>query len=53
MKLPKALLGAMLVGLAVQTTGCGNKGNDPKPKGEQAGKPSKKTPDNCPACGMG
>lgn len=57
MKLPKALLGAILVGVAVQATGC-NKGSDPTPKGEKASaanstKEGVKTPDNCPACGLG
>jgi len=55
MKLSKALLGAIVVGLAGQTTSCGKK-NDPTPKGEQATKNAKgapQTPDNCPACGMG
>ena len=56
MKLSKALLGAILVGVAVQATGC-NKGGDPTPKGEKsaanATKEGTKTPDNCPGCGMG
>ncbi len=55
MKLPKALLGAILVGVAVQATGC-KKGSEPTPKGEQGAKAEKeaaKTPANCPACGMG
>ena len=59
MKLPKALLGAIAVGVAVQaTTSCGSKKNDPTPKEEQAsnGKTNpegSKTPINCPACGLG
>jgi hypothetical protein len=55
MKLSKALLGAILVGVAVQTTGC-KKGDEPTPKGEQGAKSDKeiaKTPANCAACGMG
>jgi hypothetical protein len=55
MKLPKALLGAIVVGLAVQATSCTKK-NDPTPKGEQATKNAKgesQMPANCPACGMG
>ena len=55
MKLSKAVLGALLVGITVQTTGCTKK-DDPAPKGEQAGKegkPDVKAPDYCPACGMG
>lgn len=57
MKISQAVLGAMLVGLAVQTTGCSAK-NDPKPK-ETSGQNAKKSgevpkePSNCPACGMG
>jgi len=58
MKLPKTLLGAIAVGVAVQaTTSCGSKKNDPTPKEEQAGKTTQqggtKTPINCPACGLG
>ncbi|AHJ96965.1 chryseobasin-related MNIO class RiPP peptide [Hymenobacter swuensis] len=57
MKIPQAVLGAVLVGLAVQTTGCSSK-NDPKPKqtSEQEAKKSgeaSKEPINCPACGLG
>ncbi len=57
MKLPKALLGAIAVGVAVQaTTSCGSKKSDPTPKEEQAAKgtqQSGKEPINCPACGLG
>lgn len=63
MKLSKSLLGAVLVGITVQTTGC-TKDDAPTPAGEQSGKSVKQpywqkakggttTPDNCPACGMG
>ncbi|WP_310392841.1 hypothetical protein [Hymenobacter sp.] len=54
MKIPKVLLGAILVGMAVQTTGC-KKGDEPKPKGEQVGKGEVTPPNayNCPACGRG
>lgn len=55
MKLPKTLLGAMLVGMAVQTTGC-KKDNEPAPKGEKVSKlvvGSPAPPANCPGCGMG
>lgn len=55
MNLPKTLLGAMLVGLAVQTTGC-KKGETPEPKEKQVAKPGDKVvqpPANCPACGLG
>jgi hypothetical protein len=54
MKLPKTLLGAMLVGVAVQATGCQK--NDPQPKEKQTVKQGSKSaapPANCPACGMG
>jgi hypothetical protein len=53
MKLPKALLGAILVGVTVQATGCSKKGS-PEPKEKQGEKKeTTTTPDNCPACGMG
>ncbi|MDJ0364801.1 hypothetical protein QMK33_06525 [Hymenobacter sp. H14-R3] len=55
MKLPKALLGAILVGVAVQAVGC-KKGDEPTLKGEKAANATKegpRIPDNCPACGMG
>jgi hypothetical protein len=51
MKLPKVLLGAIAVGVAVQvTTSCNSKKNDPTPKTSQQ---SGKEPINCPACGLG
>ena len=55
MKLPKVLLGAIAVGVAVQATSCGKK-TDPTPqksaifKGQKLNTP---TLDNCPACGLG
>lgn len=54
MKLPKALLGAILVGMTVQATSCTKK-DAPEPRGEQVGKKGKeaKAPDYCPGCGMG
>ncbi|HEX8329761.1 MAG TPA: hypothetical protein VF629_19650 [Hymenobacter sp.] len=54
MKLSKALLGAILVGVTAQATGC-TKGEEPKPKQEQKkkGESGTKTPDYCPGCGMG
>ncbi len=57
MKLSKTLLGAILVGVTVQATGC-KKGSEPAPKDEQASnsKPNPETPKaplNCPGCGMG
>jgi hypothetical protein len=60
MKLSKALLGAILVGVAVQvtTTSCTKKDNDLiKPQaGIQSEQQSSQTPEPnpvCPACGMG
>lgn len=55
MKLSKALLGAIVVGITVQTTVSCAKKNAPDPK-EQTAKAEKepvRPPDNCPACGMG
>ncbi|QJX49049.1 hypothetical protein HMJ29_19920 [Hymenobacter taeanensis] len=54
MKLSQAVLGAVLVGLAVQTTSCIKK-DDPTPKEKQGETSTKspKTPDACPGCGMG
>ncbi|MBD2766341.1 hypothetical protein IC235_00365 [Hymenobacter sp. BT664] len=65
MKLPKTLLGAILVGITVQATGCKQatsyKKESPVPKVE--GKDGKEVvadkdsaeyiTNNCPACGMG
>lgn len=60
MKISKTLLGAILVGIAVQTTAssCTKKDKDViKPQsGVQAGEqPASQNPDpaSCPACGMG
>jgi len=56
MKIPKVLLGAMLVGIAVQTTtSCTKKEQAkiqpmPEQQKEQAQPPNY---DPCPACGMG
>ncbi|WP_168193947.1 hypothetical protein [Pontibacter sp. SGAir0037] len=54
MRIPKALLGAILVGITVQTSSC-TKGELPEPTAEQGtkGKEVKTYPANCPACGMG
>ncbi|SNC60554.1 hypothetical protein SAMN06265337_0283 [Hymenobacter gelipurpurascens] len=54
MKLSQAILGAVLVGLTAQTTGCIKK-SDPTPKEEQgkSGKKSPEIPYNCPGCGLG
>jgi len=54
MKLPKTLLGAILVGVAVQATGC--KKEIPRPKEARTAEQGQKSttpPANCPACGMG
>jgi anaerobic selenocysteine-containing dehydrogenase len=58
MKLPKALLTAMLVGITLQTVQSCTKKTDPptkeeKEKEEEENKPKPITPYNCPACGMG
>ena len=57
MKLPSSVLGAILLGIAVQTTGCQKEEVEPQSKNkkeETNNKPtSEKVPDNCPACGMG
>lgn len=54
MKLSKALLGAILVGLTAQTTGCVKKDAPaPKEQGGEKGKNGPAAPGNCPACGMG
>ena len=51
MKLPKTLLSAILIGIAVQTiTSCEKDKTDPKEKQKQE---EKKKTDPCPACGMG
>jgi hypothetical protein len=55
MKISKALLGAIVVGITVQTTvGCSKK-DTPELKKQAAkdGKGIPQAPDNCPACGMG
>jgi hypothetical protein len=52
MKLPKTLLSAILIGIAVQTTSCTKELCDDKDKKEEK-KEVKNTPDGCPACGMG
>jgi hypothetical protein len=55
MKLSKALLSAILVGVTVQTTtSCGKKG-DPQPTTSTTknNSPEAKEPFNCPACGLG
>jgi hypothetical protein len=55
MKLSKALLSAILVGVTVQATTSCNKKEDPEPKttATQASGNGAKEPINCPACGLG
>lgn len=56
MKIPKTLLGAILVGIAVQTTvsSCTKKDNESL-KGSEQKKATNQQPEPyyCPACGMG
>lgn len=53
MKLPKSLLAAIIIGIAVQTTtSCSKDVPDPKKK-EVKKEGAGSYPDNCPACGMG
>jgi len=57
MKIPKSLIGAILVGIAVQTTttSCEKKDNDSlKQEQKQASDVDHNQPPyDCPACGMG
>lgn len=56
MKLPKSLLSAILLGIAVQTASSCGKDKLPDPKEQQEAQKEKdknKVPDLCPACGMG
>lgn len=53
MKLSKSLLSAILLGIAVQTTTSCGKDKLPDPKEKQEAKDKDRTPDPCPACGMG
>lgn len=54
MKLPKALIGAVIIGLTAQAVSCVKKG-DPSPKDgqEKGAKKGGTVVDSCPACGMG
>lgn len=57
MKIPKALLGAILIGIVVQTTASCTKdkdqlGSKTKKEANKEGEKNK-TPYSCPACGMG
>ncbi len=58
MELSKVLLGALLLGIAVETSSCTKddaKNVAPANNTEQTQNPSvsPEHPDNCPACGMG
>ncbi len=54
MKLSKALIGAILIGISIQTSGC-DKEESAKPDTEETSGSEgiKNIPDNCPGCGMG
>ena len=54
MKLSKALIGAILIGITIQTTGC-DKDESTKPDTETSPETGNKKnfPDSCPGCGMG
>ncbi|SKD06781.1 hypothetical protein SAMN05660461_3555 [Chitinophaga ginsengisegetis] len=52
MKLPKSLLGAILLGITVQTTTSCNKDKSVKPK-EKKEEVKKPYENGCPGCGMG
>lgn len=52
MKLPKTLLSAILIGIAVQTMTSCEKEKTPDPKEKQKQEKTQQ-PDSCPACGMG
>jgi len=56
MKLPKSLLAAIVIGIAVQTTisSCSKDKDVPDPKKKEVKKEEASSyPGNCPACGMG
>lgn len=55
MKLSKALLGAILIGISVQTSSCKQEENLPQPQAENQGNNhgNNEALGNCPACGMG
>ena len=54
MKLPKYLLTAILIGIAVQTTTVSCSKDKPDPKKKEVKKEEEKNgPANCPACGLG
>jgi hypothetical protein len=54
MKLPKSLLAAIVIGIAVQTSSCSKDKDVPDPKKKEVKKEGVVViPENCPACGMG
>lgn len=57
MKLPKSLLGALLIGIAVQSASSCTKdkniSEEKLKKAAQEKEEAKNNPDYCPACGMG
>jgi hypothetical protein len=55
MKLPKLLLGAMLLGIAVETTSCSKKNHEVTPTDQVNNNPTNQPEptEPCPACGMG
>ncbi|NLR77016.1 hypothetical protein [Chitinophaga eiseniae] len=53
MKLPKSLLGAILVGVTMQTATSCKKDKAPTVKKEEKKEEKKVVPDACIACGMG
>jgi hypothetical protein len=54
LKLPKTLLSAILIGIAVQTaTSCKKEKDLPNSQKEEKKEDEKKPPYYCPACGMG
>jgi hypothetical protein len=55
MNLSKTLLGAILLGISLETTSCVTAEEPPQPESEQEAKneSGENIPDSCPACGMG
>ncbi|HYG37882.1 MAG TPA: hypothetical protein VD908_04650 [Cytophagales bacterium] len=52
MNIPKALISAILIGIAIQTASCSDDNEVKSKDAEQAGSEHLNT-DPCPACGMG
>ena len=53
MKLPKALLGAIVIGIAVQATSCGKDKETLADKEKKEAKKDNDQKEPCPACGLG